>query len=291
MQSRAVLCVIPTHARDAELAKALDSVLAQTQAPDRIVVVDDLGAPSTRQLVGSYSLPTISYLDASGMQPKSAAASRNAGAAGAKEPMIAFLDDDDRWRPDFLKACLDRLEEDDVELVAVWGDREHDGLLEHGSVAVTEGLAPKDVLTQNPGLTGSNFVIRREAFERVGGFDPELWVYNDLDFFVRLLDAGVKYSVVRLPLFVQVSNGEGHLSSRSERRAVGIDRYRAKHGARLTPAQRRRLIRDAHHARRYASQPMTRRAFHFVAMWAYSSPALLRDAVSSRLRKAPRLYQ
>ena len=49
-------------------------------------------------------------------------------------------------------------------------------------------------------MTGSNIVVRRDAFDRVDGFDPGLPVQNDRDFFLRLLEVGLAYAVQPEPL-------------------------------------------------------------------------------------------
>ncbi len=90
-------------------------------------------------------------------------------------------------------------------------------------------------------MTGSNLVIRRSAFERVGGFDPALPVFNDWDFLVRMIAAGVEYGVVP-EMTVEWREHEGdRISTPSLRRAAGIESFIAKHGHTMPPLNRRDL--------------------------------------------------
>lgn len=89
-----VAAIIPTIGRP-ELARAVRSVLEQTEAVHPIVVLDrpELAAQVTEQLDG---LPHQLILTAGAT---GGAAARNIGVRVAQEDVIAFLDDDDEWLP------------------------------------------------------------------------------------------------------------------------------------------------------------------------------------------------
>jgi len=99
----------------------------------------------------------------------------------------------------------------------------------------------RQLFDKNFGMTGSNLVIRRSAFERVGGFDTALPVFNDWDFLIRMIAAGVEYSVVP-EMTVEWREHEGdRISTPSLRRAAGIETFVAKHGHIMPPISRRDL--------------------------------------------------
>lgn len=291
MSTGIVTCVIPTHRRDAGLARALDSVCKQTSQPAAVVVVDDVASPQTQRLVTEHGgHPNITYVDNSGTPQPGASSSRNAGAILATSEYLAFLDDDDRWDAGFLGKCLSRLEHGDVDLVTVAGavvigtDRTSRPWL------ATRVLNARDCLAWNPGLTGSNFVVRRTAFEEVGGFDDGLPVFNDLDFLVRFLETGRPYAVVDEELFTQTADGDDHLSSRSERRAAGIQKYIAKHSVSLDAAQKRTLKREVHLAERYVGQRRHLAVYHFILMWLNSSPKQFLTVVRRKVAGDKKMY-
>ncbi|MET3946326.1 MULTISPECIES: glycosyltransferase family A protein [unclassified Arthrobacter] len=291
MSTGSVTCIVPTHRRDAALARALASIVEQRHTPAVVVVVDDVASPDTRQLTREQTgHPDITYVDNSGTQRPGASSSRNAGAVLASSEYLAFLDDDDRWEAGFLEQCVARLELGDVDLVTVAGAVEIGAERTRRPWLGSRPVTARDCLAWNPGVTGSNFVIRRTAFEDIGGFDDSLPVFNDLDFFVRYLQSGRHYAVVDEELFIQTAEGDDHLSSRSARRAAGIQKYISKHSSQLNAGQLRALKREVHLAQRYVGQRQHLAAYHFVLMWVNSSPAQFLTVLRRKLAGGRKMY-
>ncbi len=72
--------------------------MAQESRPAETIVVDDGSTDDTAQIAGRYDVRVVT-------QPNGGIArARNAGIAGARTPWVAFLDADDRWRPQRLAA-------------------------------------------------------------------------------------------------------------------------------------------------------------------------------------------
>ncbi|KAD3515259.1 glycosyltransferase [Arthrobacter yangruifuii] len=244
-------CVITTHDRDVFLRDAISSVLGQTIRPMEVIIVDDVGSKATSLLVDSLSTAALPlrYMDASGLQLKGAGASRNFGAKAATKPYVAFLDDDDIWKPTLLEECRMQFLANPTALVAVWAsflsnDKEFDGQ------SLPTGLRPSDGFSKNPGLTGSNFIIKREVFCELGGFDTTLWVSNDRDFLIRFLDAGHPYGVIKQRLVLQRIHQQGQLTNRNEHRARGIEHFMNKYRPRLSSRDLRLLNRELYSIRR-----------------------------------------
>lgn len=291
--TRRVSCVVPTHGRDQMLAEAVRSVLNQTVVPFEIIVVDDLGSDATRRtveaLAGQSNVPLLYRAIESGTSG-SAGLSRNRGAECVTGDLIAFLDDDDLWEPTFLESALARFDSENVVMAVAWtvfqrADYRGDGL------QIAPALRPEDALGTNPGLTGSNFVILRDAFVRLGGFDPELWVANDKDFLIRFLDAKLTYTVVPLPLVLQRAHDEGQLTSRTERRAQGLERFMRKYSDRLDRRDRRRIRHAIYSIRRTTSAHRSGRALYLVLQALTYSGNGLFVAIGERLRGKPVLYR
>lgn len=250
-----VACVIPTHDRDDVLVRAIKSVLQQTRPVQEILICDDTGRGRLRPsfLEVADLDPRIRLLDSS--TTPGAAGSRNRGARAATSDVLAFLDDDDYWQAEYVERSTKAMELASVAMVVCWGSLQQGDRLISNNWHMPMGVTSSQAANKNPGFTGSNFIISREAFENIGGFDESMVVLNDLDFLVRFLDSTTSYTTVEDDLVVQISEGVGHLSSRSNRRADGLDHYRKVHEFRLTAAGRRRLKRDASISRIAASNP------------------------------------
>lgn len=279
-----ISAIVPTHNRDELLKDTLDSISAQTRPPDELVVSDDVGNDSTRALVSDFAscvdFPVI-YVDSSGSGMGTAGASRNTGAAAASCETLAFLDDDDRWGSSYLETMEAALCSDKSDFVVSWTYHEKGEFKIVGN-AIKPSVEFPRALFPNPGMTGSNVLIRTTAFNRVGGFDPTLPVANDIDMFARLVRDHLTYSVVDEPLVSQVGHSGEHLTSRSERRARALTAYRAKWDHELSRAQHRNLTRFYHSALRGRDQPRHIRVKHTILqLWntpfdGYTKAILLR---------------
>lgn len=230
---QAVSVVIPTHLRSHLLRESIASVAAQTLQPVELLVVDDANDPATRAVVEEADawLPfAVRYIrNGSG----GVCHSRNKGAEAATGKWVGFLDDDDLWHPPFLERLVELGERKRVGLIIA-------GLLHHEDEQSVKArwqltdLTPATALLQNGSMTGSNFVIDRAAYFRVGGFDPAVTVFNDWDFFVRLLDAGVAYAVDPEPLAEWRFHPGDRIATPSLRRANGIGFFLNRHGKRMS---------------------------------------------------------
>lgn len=289
--SLSVSCVVPTHDRPELLVRAVRSVLGQHLPPSEVVVVDDLSQDRVRDAVTALQAESdllVRYVPAKGVALGTAGSSRNIGAAQTAGEVVAFLDDDDTWQPEFLNRLIDRMSCTGSDFAVSWvgyrkGERTVPGL------RIKEDLRASHCLC-GAGLTGSNFVIRREAFDRVGGFDPTLVVSNDNDMMVRLLDSGARYAVVPDDLVLRHSHDQGHLTTKSERRARGIERYYDRYHARMTLGQKRVMRRLIHSARRGPDRPLPARAYHAAAQAALTSPRQLRMMVARRAQRMGNLF-
>src|SRR4051794_4888390 len=186
-----VTCVVPTHDRPDLLTRAVESVLAQTVRPAQIIVVDDMADDRVRTYVEELRSPVpVRYVDRSDGEQKTAGASRNTGAELAGTPLLAFLDDDDAWQPTFLESAIAELARSGADLVVCWTRLERDGRPVSGVPLMPACVDQSLLRSTNPGITGSNFVIRRSAFEPIGGFAPNPPALPNPHFFFSFFATG-----------------------------------------------------------------------------------------------------
>ena len=244
-------CVVPTHGRPQYLAEALAAIAAQTHPPAHVIVVSDDGNPASSAVVDRVQADHpglhLTFVDRTGGQP-GASASRNLGASAGRSPVIAFLDDDDLWAPTYLDRAVDRLSSDTVDVV-VTATRRVSASGPGRVIVPSPDQDPRSVFRSSPGVSGSNIVVRRGAFDRVDGFDPVLPVQNDRDFFLRLLEVGLAYAVQPEPLVSVREHQQGRLTDASARRADGVLLFLAKHGPNFSWWDRRILRYTSHYTR------------------------------------------
>lgn len=91
----AISTILPTHNRAHLLRRAIVSVLEQLTDDDELIVVDDGSTDNTKQVVSEFG-DSIRYIKSSGL---GAGAARNIGVRHARNPLVAFIDSDDKWLP------------------------------------------------------------------------------------------------------------------------------------------------------------------------------------------------
>jgi glycosyltransferase involved in cell wall biosynthesis len=268
-----VACVIPTHGRPNYLRESIESVLGQTRPPEQIIVVSDDGDARTAEVVedlrGSSPVPILYLNNASGIG--GASSSRNEGARHAETTLLAFLDDDDLWEPDYLRQSIALLESSGAECVVSWlmmfrGELRIPGLM------MKEGLQSREAAAINPGFIGSNFVITASSFWSIDGFDPELRVINDGDFIYRYLQAGFRYRVNPAYAVLQRKHSSGQLTAATEMRAAGLEKYMSKHAETLTLADRRYMRLAINRIRYHVATSRVQKLRYLIAGGLNSSP-------------------
>ena len=237
--------VIPARMRPRLLADALEGVLAQTTPAVEVVVVHD--EPSIP--ADAPRLEGVRHLCTGGGGGASAA--RNLGAAEVQGSHVAFLDDDDRWKPTYLDLVVTALASSGASVAftrvqAVVDDRPQPG------PPIPPELTPDVALNRVIGITGSSIVVARGAFGAVGGFDPALRAANDLDFVVRLLASGASYVVVP-EMLVEHRHHRGERLTTSPSRREDLEAFRVKWWDQLDAAGRRRLEADVVASQRHAT--------------------------------------
>lgn len=209
MSELACSVVIPSYNRRATLEMVLQGLEQQTvpKAAFEVIVVLDGSEDDSATMLGEWRssgrLPNLCWH----WQPNSGqATARNVGVCLAQAPIVVFLDDDVVPEPNLLAVHLGWHKQ--LAPLAVLGDcrvaREQPGSLCHlGVWAWWEDLfyqraLPEHQPTYRDFCTG-NVSLRREDFDRVGGFDTAFRGYGGEDYELgyRLLRARVRFVVDR----------------------------------------------------------------------------------------------
>ncbi|MFL6647921.1 MAG: glycosyltransferase family 2 protein [Sulfurifustaceae bacterium] len=206
-----VSVVIPTRNRARLLERALQSVLAQTYRKLDVLVVDDASEDDTPEVVRQVGDARVRYLRHA--VRKGGGAARNTGIDAAQGVYVAFLDDDDQWKPRKIERQLEHIA---GRAAAICGFTLYrDGVETPGSrrgggdAAVTGRMLRRTVI----GWGTSTFMVRSEVARRVR-FDEELGSGQDWDFLIRLFaDSGIAY--VDEPLVTFDVGGHARITSAS----------------------------------------------------------------------------
>lgn len=189
-----VVVVIPTRNRGDSVARAARSVLAQTHRALELVVVDDGSAVPVALPADVAADPRVRVIRTDGV---GAGAARNLGVAASEAQLVAFLDDDDAWRPEKLARELAALRAAPAGTAAVESGFD---LWEHGRLVMRYLPDPaRDLyrtLLERPALQPSTVLLRRDVFDELGGFASHLERTEDWHLWVRLAET---HRVAALP--------------------------------------------------------------------------------------------
>lgn len=185
--------VVRTKNRPALLREAIASIRAGGY-PCEIVVVNDGG---TR-----VEIEGVRLVEHETSRGRSEAA--NAGVRAAKNPYVAFLDDDDLHYPEHLPT-LARAAVDDhhtawySEAVSAFVTSGESGALETTSrLRLFSGDFDRDALLADNYIPLPTVLLRRDDFLELGGFDAEFDLFEDWDFLIRLSERGAFVHVPRI---------------------------------------------------------------------------------------------
>ncbi len=105
-----VSVIIPTWNRSGYLARALESVFAQSVSPHEVIVVDDGSTDDTREII-KQQFSNVSYLY---QENRGVSSARNTGIRAAGGDWIALLDSDDCWLPNKLQRQCEEIHHSDT---------------------------------------------------------------------------------------------------------------------------------------------------------------------------------
>lgn len=189
MKAKKVVCIVPVFNGEKYLSEALDSIITQTYRSIKIIVVDDGSTDGTPAVVNRYG-PEITYIRQQNAGP---AAARNVGLRVTESEFVAFLDSDDLWHPEKIERQMSQFDT----------DPSLDICTTHIQNFWSPELISERKRFNDPGLTApwagyncQTLLAKRNAFLKVGYFDPELRVGEDGDWFMRAGRIEIKHKIL-----------------------------------------------------------------------------------------------
>jgi len=187
-----VSVIIPTYNRREMLKIALESINRQLYRNYQIIIVDDASTDGTAELVSNfYKNETLIQLSKQG----GAAKARNEGIKRAKGDLIAFLDSDDEWLPEYLGLQVAAMVQNPIATMSFCGclllnpDGMRQEIIYQDSLRYSN-LVHRLLFNTSFIITMSAVVARAEKIRRVGFLNESLQVAEDREFYIRLLQLG-----------------------------------------------------------------------------------------------------
>ncbi len=209
--------IIPVYNRERFIARAIESVLAQTYRDFELIVVDDGSTDATPQIAARYPVRLLRQ------ENRGVSAARNLGITAARGRIIAFLDSDDAWKPRKLEVQAAHFATHPECMIhqtdEIW-IRNGTFLNKHKKHQKKSGHIFYDSLHLCL-ISPSAVAIRRELFDEVGVFREDFPVCEDYELWLRITR---RYEVCYSPEPLVIKYG-GHADQLS-RRYFAMDRWR-----------------------------------------------------------------
>ena len=223
-----VTAVVTTYDRSDSAKRAVESVLDQTYEELKLVVVED-GTDS-----GIEDWLRAEAIDAQYIRHdanRGLAAARNTAIATSRTDYIAFLDDDDEWKPRRIERTVERLhavpqeQRDRLGVVYCGTERRLNGQVLSIGHPENEGNLATAIMTDGASTLPSSCLFPRAALVAVGGYDESLPSSIDHDIWMALAVEGYDAFTVDEPLVVTHNPFEASMSTDTARRIEGIRLY------------------------------------------------------------------
>ncbi len=190
----------------------ITSVLRQSLPPAQIILVDDGSSDGTLQILLQHAREHANIMLIH-QSNRWIGAARNAGLRQASQEFVAFLDGDDRWKPDKLQLQLAHMQACPACSIILNGTENfvQSGVLRPEIVAADH--APGVHRAANLGA----MLIRRTAFNTVGLLNEQRHFADDLDWLMRATQLGLRIDMDDVPMLerrLHASNASNDGSTR-----------------------------------------------------------------------------
>ncbi len=196
--------LLPVRNAAATLDEAMESILSQTWSNLEVLVIDDGSTDASAQIAWQWQTrdPRVQLLANKGV---GLVAALQSGAEIARGKFIARMDADDRALPQRLEKQMALLQEN--ERCAVAGTHVRDiGEVGNGRKHYSQWLCSihnhddvvRNIFVECP-VAHPTLLLRREAFEAVGGYRKVPWA-EDYDLVLRLWLQGWRFAIAAEPL-------------------------------------------------------------------------------------------
>ena len=235
-----IYCVIATKNRVELLQKAFNSVLEQTKKPNKIIIAsdsDDNNYEQEKNLVLNKAVILRDKYERNYAGNLNTAIDyiikeeyNNQSIFNISDIYVAFLDDDDTWRKNYLETCKKYLY-DSPDFVVAGLNYIEDNNKEGKKLAVPKILNKESFLSSNPHIQGSNTFIKLETLLWAGCFDESMNSTTDRDFFTRVMMLNPKYKIIdEILIDINALNSRKRLTNDKEGKKKSLSYFYSKYG-------------------------------------------------------------
>ncbi len=180
MIPKKVSIILPTHNGDRYIREAIDSCLEQIYKNIELIVVDDGSSDNISKIITSYHDKRVRYLRHE--RNLGQARALNTGFSNASGEYLTWTSDDNIYSPQAIGSMVEALEKNKKTDYVYANYHEID---ETGKILQSVSVGPPGSLRRVNRL-GLCFLYRKKVYERLGGYDPEAFLVEDYEYWLRI---------------------------------------------------------------------------------------------------------
>ncbi|HUX95282.1 MAG TPA: glycosyltransferase [Bacteroidales bacterium] len=203
--------VIPLYNKRKYISQTLQSVSSQTFQPLEVIIVNDGSTDGSEELIETFNNPSLKLINQTN---QGVSAARNRGVYEAEGEWIAFLDADDKWKPDYLETIskLAKIYPECDVLATSYEFENYEGTRKPSVLNKLKLKGETGILSNyfevaycsDPPLCSSSVAVKKEAIVAIGGFPSEIKAGEDLLTWAKLaFNYKIAFSKKALSVFIQ----------------------------------------------------------------------------------------
>ena len=224
-----VTVVVTTYDRFEEATRAIESVLKQSYEPIEFLVVEDGTESGIQQWLGEKGYDSVRYVRHATNQGLSGG--RNTAIALASGEYIAFLDDDDSWKPHRIERQIELIrslsepERERLGVVYCAVEAREKGRIASIILPENSGNLRESIMRDGPSTLQSSCLFSKQVLVDVGGYDESLLSSVDHDICLSLAVHEYDAAAVAEALVISYDTFADSMMTNTDNRIKGVSEF------------------------------------------------------------------
>lgn len=186
--------VIPTLNEEKFLPRLLNDLVKQKEKNFEVIVVDGKSEDNTRKIVKEYSIKLKIKLFQS--NKRNVCYQRNLGAKKGRGEYLIFMDADTKLFKNYLSTIKKTIEKNSYFFLTTYQLPDNNNRIDiFLSQMANYGLEILKIVNKQM-APGYNFIIHKDIFLKIGGFNEKATFSEEHELSMRLLKSGIKLSII-----------------------------------------------------------------------------------------------
>lgn len=172
--------ILPVYNGGKFLSKAIESCLNQSYKNFELIIVNDCSTDNTLKIAQRYAELDDRIILINNSENKKLPASLNIGHRAASGEYMTWTSDDNLLKPSFIEFLVLSMEAQKVDIVY----SDYDIIDNDGLLIRKHSTGPTEYLLYGNKI-GASFLYKKEVFHALKGYDENLYLLEDYDFWLR----------------------------------------------------------------------------------------------------------